>query len=88
MEPCEMPRADIDRMAAGHRQMLARIRRDYPAMALFAPQDILCDPRACRARVEGRLVYANIDHLNEFGAEVVIRGFAAKFPGFSASANQ
>lgn len=88
MEPCEMPRAEIDRTAAPHRQMLARIQRDYPAMALFDPLDILCDRRACRARVDGRLVYANIDHLNEFGAEVVIRGFAAQFPGLPTSVKQ
>jgi peptidoglycan/LPS O-acetylase OafA/YrhL len=79
MEPCEMPRAEIDRLAAGHRQLLARVQADYPAMATFDPQAILCGESACRARVEGRLVYANIDHLNEFGAEVVIRGFAAQF---------
>ncbi len=88
MEPCEMPRAEIDRTAAPHREMLARIQRDYPSLALFDPQDILCDRRACRARVDGRLVYANIDHLNEFGAEVVIRGFAAQFPDLSARAKQ
>lgn len=81
MEPCEMPRKDVDSRGAAHRAMLARVAADFPQMELFDPRAVLCDERACRGRVDGRLIYANIDHLNEFGAEVVVRAFGASSAG-------
>lgn len=86
MEPCEMPRHVVDRLGAAHRAMLDRVAADYPQLVLFYPRDVLCDGRACPGRVGGRLIYANIDHLNEFGAEVVVRAFALSPAGRGAVA--
>jgi hypothetical protein len=87
MQPCEMPRTAIDQIGAAHRVMLARMQADYPMLEVFDPREVLCDARVCRGRVDSRLIYANIDHLNEFGAEVVVRAFGASAAGREAPTN-
>jgi SGNH domain (fused to AT3 domains) len=53
------------------REKLNDLATRYPTITLFDPSSVLCQAGRCAARVDGKLIYSDPSHLNQFGAETV-----------------
>lgn len=82
MEPCAISNSDVGRNLAKQRQFAAQLTHDFPTLKIFDPLPFLCNAQACNARHEGKFIYWNTTHLNELGADLVMKGFAIQFSNF------
>ncbi len=76
--PCAIPRAAWDQEIAGHEQVRRQLEREFPAIAWFRASDALCDERACRAMIGGRLMYRDNNHLSHDG-DLRVGGYFARW---------
>lgn len=52
-------------------QLFARLKAQYPGVALFDPLPLLCDSASGHSEVGGKLMYSDDNHLNENGSYFV-----------------
>ena len=72
-EDCFVSREDFDDRNDRYREMIYRILKDYPTIALFDPTEIFCDDRKCHAIKNGKVLYMDFDHLSIDGSELVAK---------------
>ncbi|MDP3549789.1 MAG: acyltransferase family protein [Novosphingobium sp.] len=76
--PSSYPRA----LAEGHRinPLLAGEVIRLPNARFFDPAQVLCDGTDCALMRQGKAIYHDWTHLTDFGADTVVRRFAAENP--------
>ncbi|MGH8852690.1 MAG: SGNH hydrolase domain-containing protein, partial [Telluria sp.] len=75
--PCAITRAEWDDQVVQHKEVVARLAREFPQIAWFDSSAALCDDKQCHAMVDGRLMYRDTNHLSYDGDLLVGRHFAA-----------
>jgi peptidoglycan/LPS O-acetylase OafA/YrhL len=68
---CVNPRGEIDARTQRYRDLVHRTVSDYPNAVAFDPTALFCDRVKCVGILNGKNLYGDIDHLSEFGSEVV-----------------
>ena len=74
--PCAITREEWEQQVVQHRVILAELAREFPQIAWFDASTALCDDKTCRAMIDGRLMYRDINHLSYDGDLMVGRHFA------------
>ncbi|MBL8327783.1 MAG: acyltransferase [Rubrivivax sp.] len=82
VERCGVERARHEQTSAGYERALRAALAGLPGSSLHDPKPLLCDSSWCSAVREGpqgrEALYADGDHLNRQGTELVIRELAAR----------
>jgi hypothetical protein len=53
--------------------------RPFPNAGVVNLQDALCDGDYCYGMLDGRLLYRDADHLNEYGTRLVVGRLGRRF---------
>lgn len=64
---CSINRAEFERSTQGHRAALQTVLKDFPQVELFATAPHLCDDKRCYAKLGGKLMYRDTNHLTYGG---------------------
>lgn len=75
---CATARPEVDAWQRGYRASVAAVLKDFPEVRSFDPNSLLCDDSLCRALREGQLLYRDDDHLNAFGASLVLQAMVER----------
>jgi len=70
-DQCTNPRGEIDARTQRYRDLVHRVVDDYRNAVAFDPTELFCDEAKCVGVLDGRNLYEDVDHLSEFGSEVV-----------------
>jgi peptidoglycan/LPS O-acetylase OafA/YrhL len=81
--PCAIPRASWDKEIAEHEVVRKQFEREFPGIEWFRSSDALCDERACRAMVDGRLMYRDNNHLS-YDGDLRVGSYFARWAGGQA----
>jgi peptidoglycan/LPS O-acetylase OafA/YrhL len=68
---CSMPRSDYDSRVAAYREMIGRIKSEFPQLLVYDPTGLICDQIICSPWRGGRSLYRDQDHLSVYGSEFV-----------------
>lgn len=74
--PCGITREAWEQQMVQHREVLARLAKEFPQVAWFDSSTALCDDSSCHAMIDGRLMYRDTNHLSYDGDLRVGRHFA------------
>jgi peptidoglycan/LPS O-acetylase OafA/YrhL len=74
-ERCAVTRAAVDDRQRAYRATVSRVLKDYPELLVFDPAKLLCSDIHCPAVRQEQLLYRDDDHLNTFGATLVMQEF-------------
>lgn len=77
-EDCTISRQAVMEDQRRYRAIFERIKKGYGYVAFFDPLAVLCDQTACYAEKDGVLLYKDDGHLNEAGAELVLKAYKAR----------
>lgn len=64
---CSIDRAEFERSTQGHRAALQQVLKDFPQVELFSTAPHLCDDKRCYAKLGGKLMYRDTNHLTYGG---------------------
>lgn len=70
---CSIARSEVDAWQRGYRASVASVLKDFPEVRSVDPNSLLCDESLCHALRDGQLLYRDDDHLNAFGARLVLQ---------------
>lgn len=77
-DECWIDFADYTKRVADYDKIIDDLLADFPQVKIYDPRSLLCNNQKCIAR-DGKLpFYFNGDHLNHYGAELVIRDMLNK----------
>ena len=76
---CWINFADYQQRIAPYDQVINDLLKNFPQVKLFDPRPLFCNNSKCYARDAKFPYYFNGDHLNQYGAELVIKGMWHKF---------
>ena len=74
---CAVDRATVMTRHSKYRELIEELRQELH-VAVYDPLPSLCDAVACRAVVDGHLLYSDDNHLGVYGSQWVMRQFAFK----------
>lgn len=74
-ERCAVARTAVDDRQQAYRATVSKVVKDYPALLVFEPAKLLCTDAHCPAVRQEQLLYRDDDHLNTFGATLVMQEF-------------
>ncbi len=75
---CAIPRPEVEAWQRDYRASVAAVLKDFPEVRSFDPNRLLCDDTLCHALRDGQLLYRDDDHLNAFGAALVLQAMAGE----------
>ena len=81
---------DIDYFQANHSRyypILERVVREVPGVNLLNSAQYFCDDRSCKMTYEGKILYRDYNHLNNFGSRYVVDQLLENYPEFKKSVN-
>ncbi|MEW7849678.1 acyltransferase family protein [Massilia aurea] len=64
---CTMDVADYNRVVQAHNEIVASVLKEFPTVKSFDPSKYLCDQQHCKAKVDGKLMYRDTNHLTYDG---------------------
>lgn len=73
--PCATELAKVEKRQSQYREIVARVQKSQANMVLFDPVPVLCDLNTCLAESGGTILYENATHLNEAGAQYVLKKY-------------
>ena len=79
LEPCAISRQDYDQRSATYKSIINRVANNYPDVQILDLSDVLCDENLCYAKLNGKFVYQDGDHLSVDGSKLVGKYFFSKF---------
>jgi hypothetical protein len=68
---CQNPRAEIDRRTARYRELVRTVSSEFSHVTVFDPTELFCNQSVCIGSSNSRALYADVDHLSEFGSQFV-----------------
>jgi hypothetical protein len=68
---CQNPRAEIDRRTARYRELVRTVSSEFSLVTVFDPTELFCNQSVCIGSSNGQALYADVDHLSEFGSQFV-----------------
>lgn len=71
-EPCALAQREFVERSMPFREMVARVLKEYPSVRVIDLSAALCDEVQCFGGRNGRLFYKDDDHLNRYGASIVV----------------
>ena len=74
-ENCAISRQAVMEDQRQYRAMFERIKNRYGFVTFFDPLSMLCDQAGCYAEKDGVLLYKDDGHLNEAGAQFVLKAY-------------
>jgi peptidoglycan/LPS O-acetylase OafA/YrhL len=72
-DACSTSRARYDTEHGAYRALIFRILKDYPDVKVFDSAAYLCDEQRCRGKSEGRVLYADSNHLSTEGSRYLAK---------------
>ena len=71
-QDCSMDQADYVKRLSAHMTYLDQLLSEFPSIKIYDPRPLFCHGGKCIAS-DGRLpYYLNADHVNRYGADMVI----------------
>lgn len=64
---CTMDVADFNKAVQAHNDIVASVLKEFPAVSTFDPNKYLCDRQHCKAKLDGKLLYRDTNHLTYDG---------------------
>lgn len=68
---CAIARHTVDERQAAYRDVISRLQREHPQLAVFDPVPLFCDTAWCYARRNGRMMYRDPNHLSPDGSAFI-----------------
>jgi hypothetical protein len=68
---CSMPRDQYESRVASYRQIMSRLRAEFPLLLFYDPTNLFCDSVSCTPLRDGRFLYRDEDHLSVYGSAYV-----------------
>jgi peptidoglycan/LPS O-acetylase OafA/YrhL len=75
-QACVVSRKEYDDRALKYRTMVTRIAKEFPEVDLFDPTALFCDDQLCHGVKDGKMLYRDVDHLSDDGADYVVSHLA------------
>jgi len=75
--PCAIPIGQWQEQITKHKIIIEEMKKEFPRIQWFEAAPAFCDERACRAMIDGRLMYRDDNHLSYDGDLRVGERFAA-----------
>ncbi|WP_412757929.1 acyltransferase family protein [Legionella bozemanae] len=75
---CSMDRASYEQRDSGYDNVVNRLLAEFPQVKIYDPRPLFCKGAKCTARGEVLPYYFNGDHLNYYGANIVIEDLKHK----------
>ncbi|QLZ67727.1 acyltransferase [Legionella sp. PC1000] len=75
---CSMDRASYEQRANGYDNVVNQLLAEFPQVKIYDPRPLFCKDEKCIARGEVLPYYFNGDHLNYYGANIVIEDLKHK----------
>lgn len=70
-KPCAVSRDEVDRRNREYRSRVNKVAQEFPKVLFLDTHQALCDEQYCWAMNDGKLLYMDGDHLNNFGARLI-----------------
>lgn len=64
---CTMDVADYNKAVQAHNDIVASVLKEFPTVTTFQPAKYLCDRQHCKAKIDGKLMYRDTNHLSYDG---------------------
>jgi hypothetical protein len=84
-EACTVPRSIFEARNKEYRDLVTSVLKDYPTVKLFDVAEYFCDNTSCKARIDGKILYGDYDHLSYDGAKLVSKGLVRTIVGTDKS---
>ena len=68
---CQNQRSEIDRRNGKYRDLVHSVSGEFSGVTVFDPTELFCNDRVCIGAKDGRALYADVDHLSEYGSQLV-----------------
>lgn len=79
--PCAIDKAEYEKRMLSYNSSLSELLNKFPNIKVFDPKTtMLCDNKFCWASKNDALLYYNGDHLNTYGADLVVKELLSKYP--------
>ncbi|EIE03028.1 acyltransferase family protein [Leptospira licerasiae] len=67
-QECRINRTDFDKRNIEYHKIISSIQRDFPSVKIWEAWKYLCDDKFCYAKVDGKLLYRDSNHLSLDGS--------------------
>lgn len=74
---CEISIDDVMKRQYEHREILARLKKDFPSVNIFDPINIFCANSICTYKNHEKILYRDSHHLTFDGSEIYAKSFFA-----------
>lgn len=68
---CENPRSEINRRTNRYRELVHAVSSEFSGVTVFDSTELFCSDQVCIGATDGRALYADVDHLSEYGSQYV-----------------
>jgi len=68
---CSVPRNEYEQYVRIPKIITMRLKRRFPDMQVFDPEDLLCEEGNCNVLKDGHSLYSYTDHLSDYGSSIV-----------------
>lgn len=72
---CGVPRTEVDARNRAYRDVIFKLKRDFPLVRVFDPLPYFCDSSVCFATKAGHVLYRDDNHLSAAGAAYLSEKF-------------
>jgi hypothetical protein len=77
--PCAITKKDYEQRNAIYLSIVKSVLKSYPSVKVFDPSKYLCDEKYCWGMRDGKILYADSNHLSYDGSEFIGKKFAQEF---------
>lgn len=75
---CSMDRKSYEQRARSYNNVVKQLLAEFPQVKIYDPKPLFCNDEKCKARDEIFPYYFNGDHLNYYGANILIKDLRHK----------
>lgn len=69
---CQVAKKDYQERSAAMGEIVMQLQQYFPRLRIIDPSTLLCDTDFCKAKLDGKFMYSDDDHLSEDGANFVV----------------
>jgi hypothetical protein len=82
-DACATARSEVEARHASYRNIIDRVRTQFPDVLFIDTWDALCDTQKCYVARDGVLLYQSKDHLSPSGSRYLMRQVAPRLPNLN-----
>lgn len=78
-QDCKILKEDFKKRNADYISTVTSVLKAFPTVKVFEQSKYLCDEKYCHARIDGKMIYRDDDHLSYEGSRFMSEKFRQEF---------